>query len=308
MGLHYLYRHNHLQFIRNLQITRFRVSIFDQLPLPSMIYDRLVGFYLLRMPNLENLDFYYGQESPSSALFRNIVRKSSIRRLELRELALVPLSFWDELRELRGSDAMYISGSCIAHRKRPPGTRPLLVTSVDLRNNPSVQFFIAYPSPWLTCLSVNIEFMGNVGNWSLLKALLKASPHLTDLTVRSPSSIPCPDRLFEPALVPHLQRITCENFDLMVQLKEGRPIRSITLYSLFRLDVGGRVVRFDERVESLKLLLDEEHLDRTAEVLAQSMGIRSLNLSITLHPCSVCYSCRVALPRANGASHRSLLG
>jgi hypothetical protein len=297
MSLDRLYRHNLLQFVRSLQITRSRVSILSQLQFLSIIYDRLVGFYLLRMPNLEHVDFYYGHQSPSPALFRDIARKSSIRRLKLTELALVPVNFWDELQKLRRSDTMFVSGSCIAYPKPPRGTRPLLVTSVDLQNTPSVQFFIAYPPPRLTCLSVDLELVGIVGNWRLLKALLKASPHLTDLTVRSPRSISCPDRLLEAALVPHLQQIICENFDLMVQLKEGRPIRSITLYSPFQLEIGDRTVRFDERVESLSLVLDERLLDRAAEVIAQSTGVRSLNLWMNLDPHSVGCPYRVTLSR-----------
>ena len=288
MRLHNLYHQNLLQFVRSLRITRCRVSLFEWGQLPGIIYDRLVGFYLLRMPNLENVDFCYCEESPSPALFRYIARKSSIRQLELRELALVPLNFWDELRRLRGSGAMSISGFCTAH---PRGTGPFLVTSVDLRTSPSLQFFVAYPSPSLTSLSVNIR--GEVGNWSLLKALLKASPHLVDITVHSPGSVSCPDRLLDPTLVPHLQRITCSNIDLMVQMKEGRPVRSITLYSLFQSEVRGRVVQFNERVESLNLALDEINLDGTADVIAQATGVRVLELSIALYPYSVCYPCTV---------------
>ena len=287
MRLHNLYRQNFLQFVRNLQITRYRVSLLEwvQQQLPGIIYDRLVGFYLLRMPNLENVDFCYSEESLSPALFRYIACESSIRQLRLRELALVPLNFWDELRRLRRSDAMAISGFCMA---QPRGTGPFLVTSVDLRTNPSVQFFTAHPPPSLTRLSVNVEVVENVGNWGLLKALLRALPHLVDITVHCPDSIPCPDRLLEPTVVPRLQRITCGNTDLMVQIKEGRPIRSITLYSLFQLEIRGRAVQFDERVESLGLALGETYLDRAADVIAQSTGVRSLDLSIALYPYSVC--------------------
>ena len=198
MSLYHLHHHNLLQFVRSLRITRFRVPTI-QLRLPGFIYDRLVGFYLLRMPNLENVDVFYDRERPSPALFRNIARKSSIRRLELRELSIVPPNFWDEVQKLRRSDTMFISGFCMTHLQ---GSRPLLVTSVDLQTSPSLQFFIAHPSPWLTCLSVNLDVVGNEGNWSQLKALLKASPHLTDLTIRSPSYTSCPDRFLEPALVP----------------------------------------------------------------------------------------------------------
>jgi len=292
MGLHHLYHHNLLQFVRSLRIIWSRAFSIEwgKPQLLATIYDRLVGFYLLHMPNLETVDFCYTGEGPPPALFRYIARNSSIRRLIVRELSTVPPNFWSELGKLRGSDAMSISGFCTAD---PGGTRPFLVTSVHLQSNPSVQFFIAYPSPWLTCLSVNLEVVEGVGNWSLLKDLLKASPHLTDLTVHSPSHIPCPDRLLEPALVPHLRRIMVENFNLMVQLKEGRPIRSITLYSLFQLDIRSRMVRFDESVETLRLTLDETHLQRAAEVIAQSTGVRSLHLSIILSPYSVCWPCRV---------------
>ncbi len=240
------------------------------------------------MPNLETVDFFYDGESPSRVLFRNIAGKSSIQQLRLRELAIVPLNFWDELGKLRGSDSMSISGFCSAH---PRGTRPFLVTSVNLQSNPSIQFFIAYPPPWLTCLSVNLEVAGNIGNWGLLKDLLKSSPHLTDLTVHSHSSYPY--QLLEPALVPHLQRISLNNFDLMVQLKEGRPVRSISIYSPFQLKIRGKAIRFDERVETLNLTLNEVQLHRAAEVIAQSTGVRSLDLSILLSPYSVCWPCRV---------------
>ena len=264
---------------------------WNKAPFSGTIYDRLVGFYLLRMPNLETVDFFYDRESPSPALFQYIARKGSIRDLRLRELALVPLDFWNEVGKLRGSDSMSISGFCTAH---PRSTRPFLVSSVDLQSNLSMQFFIAYPSPWLTCLSVNLAVVGDEDNWSLLKDLLKASPHLIDLTVRSPISIPSHYRLLEPALVPHLQRISLDDFDLMVQLKEGRPIRSISIYSFLQLSIRGRTVQFDEGVETLKLRLDEIHLQSTAEVIAQSTGIRSLDLSIILSPYSVCCPCRVA--------------
>jgi hypothetical protein len=40
----------------------------EQVPNPGTIYDRLVGFYRLRMPNLETIDFCYDGES--TALFR----------------------------------------------------------------------------------------------------------------------------------------------------------------------------------------------------------------------------------------------
>lgn len=249
MRLHNLYHQNLLRFVRSLRITRYQVSLFGwRHQLPGAIYDRLISFYLLRMPNLENVDFCYSKESPSPALFRCIAHKSSIRQLKLGELALIPLNFWEELQKLRRSDAMSISGYCMAP---PRGTVPFLVTSVDLRINPSVQFFTAYPSPSLTCLSVNIEVVRNVGNWSLLKGLLMASPHLVDITVHLPSSISCPDQLLEPTLVPRLQRITFENTDHMMQIKEGRPIRSITLYSVLQLEIRGRAVHFDKKVESL---------------------------------------------------------
>ena len=291
-GLHHLYHHNLLHFVRSLRITRFRVLLFDwsKLELPGAIYDRLVGFYLLRMPNLETIDFCYDGVSPSPSLFRYIARKSSIRRLGLRDLSIVPLNFWNEVEKLRGSGTMSISGYCNSH---PGGTRPFLVTSVNLQSNSSTQFFIAYPSPWLTCLSVNLSVVGSLGNWSLLKDLLKASPYLTDLTVHSPGAVPCPDRLLEPALVPRLQQISLESFDLMVQLKEGRPVRSISIYSPFQSKIGGRMVRFNERVETLNLVLDEAHLHGAAEVIAQSTGVRSLGLSIILSPYSVCCLCRV---------------
>ena len=252
------------------------------------------------MPNLEAVDFCYDGESPSPALFRNIARKSSIRQLGLRELATVPSNFWDELGKPRGSDSMSISGFCTAS---PRDTRPFLVTSVNLQSNPSMQIFIAYPSPWLTCLSVNLEVVEGVGNWSLLKDLLKASPHLTDLTVHSHS--PYPYQPLEPALVPHLQRISLDNFDLMMQLKEGRPVRSISIYSPFQLKIGGKTVRFDEKVETLNLTLDEVHMHRAAEVIAQSTGVRSLDLSIRLSPYSVCCPCRaisLTLTRHEGAA------
>ena len=292
-GLHHLHHRDLLRFVRSLRITRFRVLIFEwsKLPLSGAIYDRLVSFYLLRMPNLETVDFCYDGESPSPALFRNIARKSSIRQLGLRDLAIVPLNFWDELGKLRESDSISISGFCTA---RPRGTRPFLAKSVNLQSNPSVHFFIAHPSPWLTCLSVNLDVVEDVGNWSLLKDLLKASPHLTDLTVHSHSSNPY--QFLEPALVPHLQRISLDDFDLMVQLKEGRPVRSISIYSPIQLKIRGKTVQFDERVETLNLTLDEVHLHRVAEVIAQSTGVRSLDLSIILSPHSVCFRCRVTLP------------
>ena len=242
------------------------------------------------MPNLETVDFCYDGESPSPAIFRYIARKSSIRDLRLRELATVPLDFWNEVGKLRGSDSMSISGFCTTH---PGGTRPFLVSSVNLQSNPSIQFFIVYPSPWLTCLSVNLGVVEDVDNWSLLKDLLKASPHLTDLTVRSSSPILCPYGLLEPALIPHLQRISVDDFGLMVQLKEGRPVRSISIYSPLQLNKIGRIIRFDERVETLNLTLDEVHLHGMAEVIAQSTGVRSLDLSIILSPHSVRCPCRV---------------
>lgn len=239
------------------------------------------------MPNLETVDFCYDGESPSPALFRYIARKSSIRDLRLRDLAVVPLDFWNELEKLRGSDSMSISGFCTAN---PAGTRPFLVSSINLQSNPSIQFLIAYPLPWITCFSVNLGF---VDNWSLLKDLLKASPRLTDLTVRSCGPIPCPYRLLEPAIVPHLQRISLDDFDLMMQLKEGRPVRSISIYSPLQLNIIGRTVRFGERVETVNLALDEVDLHSAAEVIAQSTGVRSLDLSIILSPSSVCCPCRV---------------
>src|SRR5258706_15506601 len=65
-------------------------SSSHKLLLSGAIYDRLVGFYLRRMPNLETVDFFYDGESPSRVLFRNIAGKSSIQQLRLRELAIVP--------------------------------------------------------------------------------------------------------------------------------------------------------------------------------------------------------------------------
>ena len=139
----------------------------------------------------------------------------------------MPLNFWNELVKLRGSGAMSISGFCTAH---PGSTRPLLVTSVNLQGKPSVQFFVAYHSPWLTCLLINLEVLEGEGNYSLLKDLLKASPHSTALITHSLGSIPCSDRLLELVLVPHLQRISLDNFGVLAQLKKGRPVRPIYLY------------------------------------------------------------------------------
>jgi hypothetical protein len=135
--------------------------------------------------------------------------------------------------------------------------------------------------------------VGGVGNWSLPKDLLKASPHLTDLAVHSPGAFPSSDRPLESGLVPRLQQISLEKFDLMVQLMEGRPVRSISIYSPFQLKTGSRAVLFDERVETLNLTLDEAHPPRVAEVIAHSTGVRSLGLSITLSPYLVCCPCRV---------------
>jgi len=225
-------------------------------------------------------------------LFRYIAHKSSIRRLMLSDLPTVPLSVWKHLGKLRESDAMSISGFCDAHNL----------------NYPSVQSFIAHPSPWLTCLSVRLEVVWGVSNWGLLKGLLEASPHLTDLTVHSPDAFPCPRRLLGPALVPRLQQISLDNFDLMIQLKEGRPIRSISIYSRIQLEMRGRTVLFDQRVETLNLTLKEVHLHRVAEVVAHSTGVRSLGLSIT-SSASVCYPSTLQsyLVHADGASRRRSL-
>ena len=95
------------------------------------------------MPNLENVELYHGEEGLSSALFQDIVHKGSIRRLDLGELAFVPLDFWDKLQKVGSSDTISVSGFCSAYAKRPRCTRPMLVTSVDLHNSTSVQFFIA---------------------------------------------------------------------------------------------------------------------------------------------------------------------
>src|SRR5258706_4330503 len=113
------------------------------------------------MANLETVDFCYHGESPSPTLLRYIARKSSIRRQRLRELTIVPLNFWSDLGKLRGSDAVSISGLCTA---RPGSTRPRLVTSVNFQSNSSVQFFVAYPSPWLACLLIDLEVLEGEGN------------------------------------------------------------------------------------------------------------------------------------------------